>query len=193
MLSLWKRGQNLNIDLMQCETKIPVLPVFLHWGLFIAVVCVFLGVVQRIILYPQRSLCLHKVLLFYCFLLCIRACSCVSVWHQLDKMLRMKYHLLLDSAAHSGNHQVNSLSLPADLEGCWGSLLSWSSPSNGQLTDRLLTSLVDSGVVCWGKCCHFPLQLFATWLSPLWKTAWTDMCAGAAVWTDNCGVAGGQI
>lgn len=90
-----------------------------------------------------------------CFALCVRACRCVSVRHQLDMMPGMKYHLPLDSAAHSGNHQVNSLGLPADPEGCWRCLLSWSSPTNGRMTDRLLTALVDSGAVCWRKCCLF--------------------------------------
>lgn len=46
--SLKRKGcQNLNIYSMQCETKILVLLVSLFWGLFIAVPCVFLGVVQQ--------------------------------------------------------------------------------------------------------------------------------------------------
>ncbi len=46
---------------MQCETKIPVPLVLLCWGLFIAVVCVFLGVVQQIRLKTKKPVLLVYV------------------------------------------------------------------------------------------------------------------------------------
>lgn len=139
-----KEGQNLNIYLMQCETKIPVVVVFLFWGLFIAVACAFLGVV-----YQNQTRLTGEASLGLKFSPASASCStyvCVRV-SQYDTMPGVKYHLLLESPAHSGNHQVNSLGLPADLQGCLWCLLSWSSLTNRRPTDwltgRLLTVLLD--------------------------------------------------
>lgn len=130
--SLWRKGsQNLNIYGMQCETKIPVLLVLVFWGLFIAAACVFLGCCPAKSDVPRGKKSLLLVLRFS-----RRHASWAmhvpESW--LDAMPRMKYHLLLDWAAHSGNHQENSLRSKKAAR-----LLSRSSPSNGRTTDWLDT------------------------------------------------------
>lgn len=123
--SLWRKGsQNLNIYGMQCETKIPVLLVLVFWGLFIAAACVFLGCCPAKSDIPRGK---------KAFCLCWDSLVVeILSESQLDAMPRMKYHLLSDWAAHSGNHQENSLrSIKA------ARLLSKSSPTKGRTTDWL--------------------------------------------------------
>lgn len=92
-----ERGQNLNIDITQCETKVPVLPVSLFGEHFVAVVCVSQGVRPS----PSRRRRL-------------RLDSCVfQLLFGSTRRPGMKYHLLLDS----GNRQVSGHGPPADLRG----------------------------------------------------------------------------
>lgn len=72
-----------------------------------------------------------------------------------DTLPRMKYHLLLDSPAHSGNHQV-CLQIFCAAGDVYRADPAW--PTEGWLTDRPLTSLLDSSIVSWGTYCLFLIK-----------------------------------
>ena len=111
--------ENLDIDLMQCETEI-LLPFVILFRCFSKVCVCFLQQIK-----PGADI----------------ACFCGSLVSALDMMLGMKFHLLLDSTDHWGIHQVRSLSLPADLGCCW-SLLSRLRPTSRGHSNGLITALV---------------------------------------------------